>query len=134
MKRTVAKVQFSFHSSGGVYKWIFPGIYIFWENTKLTKETWPLKKMYISCTDSSCHNWFPDFLLVRQNSFTTAHPMNCQNKLVWQLGFVHKINIHLEAMSPFFSTFPCICLTAKVKRGGQRIQRKREKSSFLFPS
>ena len=54
------------------------------------KETWPLKKIYISCTDPSCHNWFPDFLLVRQNSFTTAYPMNCQNKLVRQLGSVHK--------------------------------------------
>ena len=31
---------------------------------------------------SSCHNWFPDFLLVRQNSFNTAYPMNCQNKPV----------------------------------------------------
>ena len=65
-----------------------------------TKETWPLKKMYISCTDPSCHNWFPDFLLVTQNSFTTAYPMNCQNKLVWQLGSVHKIHVHLEATSP----------------------------------
>ena len=63
-------------------------------------ETWPLKKMYISCTDPSCHNWFPDFLLVRHNSFTTAYPMNCQNKLVSHLGSVHKINIHLEATSP----------------------------------
>ena len=59
--------------------------------------------MYISCTDLSCHNWFPDFQLVRQNSFTTAYPMNCQHKLVWQLGFVHKIHIHLEATSPLFS-------------------------------
>ena len=58
-----------------------------------TKETWPLKKVYILCTDPS----FPDFLLVRQNSFTTAYPMNCPNKLVWQLGSVHKIHVHLEA-------------------------------------
>ena len=65
------------------------------------KETWPLKKMYISCTNPSCHNWFPDFLLVRQNSFATAYPMNYQNKLVWQFGSVHKINIYLEATSPF---------------------------------
>ena len=36
------------------------------------KEMWPLKKMYVSCTDLSCHNWFPDFLLLRQNSFTIA--------------------------------------------------------------
>ena len=57
--------------------------------------------MYISCTDPSFHNWFPDFLLVRQNSFTTAYPINCQNKLVWQLGSVHKKHIHLEASSPF---------------------------------
>ena len=56
--------------------------------------------MYISCTDPSCHNWFLDFLLVRQNSFTTAYPMNSQNKLVWQLGSVHKIHIYLEATSP----------------------------------
>ena len=62
---------------------------------------WPLKKIYISCTGPSCHNWFTDFLLVRQNSFTTAYPMNCQNKLVWQLGSVHKIHFHLEATSPF---------------------------------
>ena len=60
----------------------------------LAKEMWPLKKMYISCTDPSCHNWFPDFLLVRQNSFTIAYPMSCQNKLVWQLGSVHEIHIH----------------------------------------
>ena len=26
--------------------------------------------------------------------------MNCQNELVWQLGSVHKIHIHLEATSP----------------------------------
>ena len=58
--------------------------------------------MYISCTDPSCHNWVPDFLLVRQNSFTAAYPMNWQNKLVWQLGSVHKIHIHLEATSPFY--------------------------------
>ena len=61
---------------------------------------WPLKKMYISCTEPSCHNWLPDFQLVRRNSFTTAYPMNCQHKLVWQLGSVHKIHIHLEATSP----------------------------------
>ena len=46
------------------------------------KETWPLKKMYVSSTDPSCQNWFPDFLLVTQNSFTTAYPMNCQNNPV----------------------------------------------------
>ena len=63
---------------------------------------WPHKKMYISCTDPSCHNWFPDFLLVRQNSFSAAYPMSCQNKLVWQLVSVHKIHIHLEATSPFY--------------------------------
>ena len=40
------------------------------EKTVFTKETWPLKKMYISCTGPSCHKWFPDFLLVKQNSFT----------------------------------------------------------------
>ena len=45
------------------------------------KETWPLKKMYISCTDPSCHIWFPDFLLVKQNSFSTA-TLICQNKPV----------------------------------------------------
>ena len=67
----------------------------------MLKETWLLRKMYISCTDQRCHNWFPDFLLVRQNSFTTAYPMNCQNKLVWQLGSVHKIHSHLESTSPF---------------------------------
>ena len=39
--------------------------------------------MYISCTDPSCHNWFPEL-----------------HKLVWQLGSVHKIHIHLEATSP----------------------------------
>ena len=69
-------------------------------HNKIPKETWPFKKMYISCTDPSCHNWFTNFLLVRQNSFTTAYPMNCQNKLVWQLGSVHKIHIYLEATSP----------------------------------
>ena len=57
--------------------------------------------MYISCTEPSCHNGLPDFQLVRRNSFTTAYPMNCQHKLVWQLGSVHKIHIHLEATSPF---------------------------------
>ena len=67
---------------------------------KIAKATLPLKKMYISCTDPSCNNWFPDFLLVRQNSFTTGYPMNFQKKLVWQLGSVHKINIHLEATFP----------------------------------
>ena len=61
------------------------------------KETWPLKKMYILCTDPSYHNLFSDFLLVRQNSFTTVYPMNCQNKL----GSVHKMHIYLEATSPF---------------------------------
>ena len=30
----------------------------------------------------------------------TAYPMNCQNKLVWQLGSVHKTHDHLEATSP----------------------------------
>ena len=44
-----------------------------------------LSKMYIFCTDSSCQNWFPDFLLVKQNSFTTAYPMNQQNKPVLML-------------------------------------------------
>ena len=38
--------------------------------------------------------------IFKKNSFTTAYPMNCQNKLVWQLGSVHKIHIHLEATSP----------------------------------
>ena len=70
-----------------------------------TKETWPLKKMYISCTGPSCLNCFPDFLLVKQNSFTTACPMNCQNKLVWHLGSIHKIHIHLEATSPFIKKY-----------------------------
>ena len=28
-----------------------------------------------------------------------AYPMNCQNKLVWQLRSVHKILVHLEATS-----------------------------------
>ena len=46
------------------------------------KETWPLKKMYVFCTDPSCHKWFPDYLLVKQYSFITAYPMNCQNKPV----------------------------------------------------
>jgi len=69
------------------------------------KETWPLKKMYVSYTGPSCHNWFPDFLLVRQNSFTPASPQLIQwtvriNRF-WQLGSVHKIHIHLEATSPF---------------------------------
>ena len=41
-----------------------------------------LRKMYISCTGPSFHNLFSDFLLVKQNSFTTAFPMNCQNKPV----------------------------------------------------
>ena len=40
------------------------------------------QEMYVSCTDPSCHNWFPDFLLVTQNSFTTAYPLNCQSKPV----------------------------------------------------
>ena len=57
---------------------------------------WPLKKMYISYIDPSCHNWFPDFLLVRQNSLSNER----QNKLVWQLGSVQKIHLHLEATSP----------------------------------
>ena len=50
-------------------------------HTKLVlKETWPLKKIHISCTGPSCQNWLPDFLLVKQNSFTTVYPMTCQNK------------------------------------------------------
>ena len=52
-----------------------------WKSISNVKETWHLKKMYDSCTDPSYHNWLPDFLLVRQNSFTT-YPINCQNKLV----------------------------------------------------
>ena len=63
----------------------------------------PLKKMYISCTGPSCHNWFPDFLLVRKNSFTTAYPMNCQNKLDWHLGSVYKMHIHNRGHISFLS-------------------------------
>ena len=69
------------------------------------KETWPLKKMYVSCTDPSCHKWFHDFLLVRQNSFNTAYPMNYQNKPCWQLRSVHKIHIHIEATTPLSLLF-----------------------------
>ena len=64
------------------------GHYVHLNNTyfyffyKSIKETWPLKKMLIFCTDPSCHKWFPDFLLVNQNSFTAAYPINCQNKPV----------------------------------------------------
>ena len=75
----------------------------------LTKETWPLKKMYVSCTDPSCHNQFPDFLLVRQNSFATAYPMNYQNKLVWQLGSVHKINLHISLWKTILSKMLILC-------------------------
>ena len=101
---------------------------------------WPLKKMYISCTDPSCHNWFPDFLVVRQNSFTTAYPMNCQNKLVWQLGSVHKIHIHLEATSPFNATwriskmlcpdFPVVIFLFVIYKGSIKIKRW---NSFFIP-
>ena len=59
--------------------------------------------MYISCTDSSCQNYFPDFLLVNQNSFTIGYPMNCLNKPVlapWICTWdTH--DIHLESTSPF---------------------------------
>ena len=64
-------------------------------------KTWPLKKMYISCTGPSCLNWFPDFLLVKQNSFTQFIQWTVRINRFWQLGSVHKIHIRLEATSPF---------------------------------
>jgi hypothetical protein len=52
----------------------------------LFKENWPLKKMYISCAGPSCHNWFPDFLLVKQNSFTQFIQWTVGINRFWQLG------------------------------------------------
>jgi len=89
-----------FRDKSAPLEWHLPQQMSNYKTKSVLKETWPLKKMYILCTDPSCHNWFPDFLLVRQNSFTTVYPINCQIKLVWQLGSVHRINIHLEATSP----------------------------------
>ena len=63
--------------------------------------------MNISCTDPSCHYWFPDFLLVKQNASPQLIQWTVKINQFWQLGSVHKAHIHLEATSPlrFFSPF-----------------------------
>jgi hypothetical protein len=38
-----------------------------------------LKMNIFYCTNSSCQIWFQNFLLVKQNNFTPAYPMNWQN-------------------------------------------------------
>ena len=45
------------------------------------------------------------FSLVKQRSFTTVYPMNCQNKRFGKLGSVHKIHMGLEAKSWIFQVF-----------------------------
>ena len=79
------------------------------------KETWPLKKMYVFCTDPSCHNWIPDFLLVKQNSFNTAYLMNFQNKPVLA-AWICTLNTHsFRGHISFLSYFQMYIMTPILK-------------------
>ena len=62
--------------------------------------------------------------------------MNCQNKLVWQLGSVHKIHVHLEATSPlnFLILFLVKCISRSHLDGGPAPGRRQRHLQQPGPS